>query len=240
MRIIFILFYNGATAFLFDIFTCNKSQKMQFRQELIVVNQVTVHLLHYQSFNPTDYLDQLTELEKERYFEFQGEARKQEFVATRILRHALFGFKHIHYNEHGAPYIEDEGYISISHTKGAVAIAVSNSTAVGVDLELIGNRAKTISKKFLSERELNTLDTTSDLEITIAWSAKEVLYKLAGRKQIDFKKDLSIDKITSEKWQGIIRNPDILVHVELAIFVFGELIVSVNSSPVIHEKINIK
>lgn len=213
---------------------------MQFRQEHIVVNQVSVHLLHYQSFDPIDYLDQLTELEKERYFEFQGEARKQEFVATRILRHALFGFKHIHYNEHGAPYIEDEGYISISHTKGVVAIAVSKSITVGVDLELIGNRAKSILKKFLSERELNMLDTTSDVETTIAWSAKEVLYKLAGRKQIDFKKDLSIDKLTAEKWQGTISNSGVLVHVELAIFVCGELIVSVNSSPIIHEKINIK
>jgi len=213
---------------------------MQFRQERIDVNQVTVHLLHYQSFEPTDYFDQLTDLEKERYFEFQGESRKQEFVATRMLRHRLFGFKHIHYNEHGSPYIEDAGYISISHTKGTIAIAVSETTPVGVDLEFIGNRAKTILNKFLSDRECNALDLTSDTDTTIAWSAKEVLYKLAGRKQIDFKKDLFIEKITLEKWQGTINNLDILIHVELAIFVFDELVLTVNSSPIRHENINLR
>ena len=81
--------------------------------------------MHFNAFSPADYLDQLTEQEKERFFSFTNVNRQREFVATRILRHRLFGFQHIHYDEHGAPYIEDEGFISISHAPSTVGIALS-------------------------------------------------------------------------------------------------------------------
>jgi hypothetical protein len=71
---------------------------MPFTQEKIQLKEIEIHLLHYESFHSIDYLDQLTEVEKERYFSFQHEHRKQEFVATRVLRHRVFGFEHIHYN----------------------------------------------------------------------------------------------------------------------------------------------
>lgn len=100
---------------------------MPFKQEIHTLDSVILHLMHFDAFDPNDYLDHLTEQETERYFSFTHPKRRMEFVATRILRHRIFGFEHIHYTPLGAPYIQDEGFISISHAKGVVGIALSEA-----------------------------------------------------------------------------------------------------------------
>lgn len=202
---------------------------MPFTQEIIQFKNIEVHLMHFNAFSPADYLDQLTEQEKERFFSFTNVNRQREFVAIRILRHRLFGFQHIHYDEHGAPYIEDEGFISISHAPRTVGIALSKDFKIGLDLEPQRNKAKKLFTKFLSDNEIEKLDVTSEEEMTTAWSLKEVLYKLAGRKQIIFKTDLLIQKESLNKWTGTIINPDETIKVELSTFVRNELIICVNA-----------
>ena len=110
---------------------------MPFRQEIIQINCIFIHLLSFEEFDPITYLDQLTDQEKDRFFSFGHDKRRREFAATRILRHRVFGFKHIHYDQFGAPYIEDEGYISISHAHGIVGIALCKDFSIGLDLESI-------------------------------------------------------------------------------------------------------
>lgn len=202
---------------------------MPFTQDLIQLKDVDIHLMYFRPFTATDYLDQLTEQENERFFTFRHENRRQEFVATRILRHRLFGFQHIHYDEHGAPYIEDEGFISISHAPGVVGLAISKDFKVGLDLEPVQTKALRLRSKFLSEEETRELAIDCETEMTKVWSAKEVLYKLAGRKQIHFKTELLLKKETDAHWKGTILNPTETVHVDLTIFVHHEVIVSVNS-----------
>lgn len=187
--------------------------------------------MKYEFYDPEEYLDQLTEIEKERFFTFNHPKRKCEFVATRILRHKLFGFQHIHYDSHGAPFIENEGYISISHAPGIVGLAISKDFKIGLDIEPKSKKAKLVKRRFLSENEKNILDINSELEMTKVWSAKEVLYKLAGRRQILFKEHLLVDKLEDDKWIGTIINPDQKLRVELTIFDQEELIFSINDSP---------
>ncbi len=212
---------------------------MQFKQETIVVNDVQIYLLHFEPFDSSIYLDFLTDIEQEKYFEFRREDRRQEYVATRILKYNLFGFKQINYNELGAPFIDGEGFISISHTKGTVGIASSKSHSVGLDLELIANRAQVIIEKFLSVNEQETLNLSSEMDMTIAWSIKETLYKLAERKSINFVNELAIKKIKQDHWLGIIKNPNEQIHVDLRIFVRNNLLVTVNSLPVQRETRNL-
>jgi len=200
-----------------------------FIQENIHLKKIEVHLMHYKAFNPYDYLDNLTDQERERYFSFTNIKRQCEFVATRILRYRLFGFEHIHYNEHGAPYIENEGFISISHAPGVVGIALCKDFKVGLDLEPKRNKAKKLFPKFLSKNEIEELDVESEDEMTTAWSLKEVLYKLAGRKQIIFKTDLLIEKVAANHWSGTIINPDEKIKVELTTFVRNDLIICISS-----------
>ncbi len=191
--------------------------------------------MHYKAFIPSDYLDNLTDQERERYFSFTNINRQCEFVATRILRHRLFGFEHIHYDEHGAPYIDNEGFISISHAPGVVGIALCKDFKIGLDLEPKRNKAKKLFPKFLSTNEITELDVASEDEMTTAWSLKEVLYKLAGRKQIIFKTDLLIEKVAANHWSGTIINPDEKIKVELTTFVRNDLIICVSSDSCIIE-----
>ena len=205
-----------------------KGNSVHFRQETHSIDSVNIHLLHYEAFDPNDYLDHLTEEETERYFTFSHSKRKMEFVATRILRHGIFGFTHIHYTALGSPYIENEGFISISHAKGVVGIAFSKDFPVGFDLEKIDQRILKLSQKFLSVAETEFLDTSSALEMTKLWSGKEALYKIAGRKGILFGTELHLSPIENNRWKGRIHSGDKILHTEISIFTLDDVVVSVN------------
>ncbi len=203
---------------------------MPFTQEDIQFNQVSLHLLKFREFDPKDYLDLLTEDEIIRLNSFSHPKRKIEFAATRILRHRLFGNRQIHYDMHGAPYIDREGYISISHAPGIVGISLSMDFKVGLDLELIQNKALRLQDKFLSEDEKMILNLKSNEIMTKAWSVKEVLYKLAGRKQIIFKKDLRILDVDHDTWICSIINPDQKINTEISTFIHEGTVVSLNKT----------
>lgn len=202
---------------------------MPFTQDFIQIDQVKIHLLRFAEFNPADYLDQLTLEEQERFFSFSHPKRKMEFVATRILRHRIFGFEHIHYDEHGAPYINQEGFISISHASGIVGIALCAAYKVGLDLESVRPKAVELASKFLSEKERSYFNLEDPTEMTTVWSAKEVLYKLAGRKEIHFKTQLVLKKNQNGTFSGTILNPDHELYTEIHVLENKGTIVSFNS-----------
>lgn len=203
---------------------------MPFTQDFIQMDHVHIHLLKYVDFDPLLYLDQLTEDEKERFFGFIHENRRKEFAATRILRHRLFGFEHIHYDTHGAPYIEKEGFISISHAKDIVGIALCKKFKVGLDLETIRPKASLVAHKFLNDTEAMQYDQNDPVEMTKVWSAKEVLYKLAGRKGIHFKTELLLQKDQTNVWTGRIINPTEELTTSISILDHCNTIISVNTS----------
>jgi 4'-phosphopantetheinyl transferase len=203
---------------------------MPFTQDQIQIKGVELHLLRYVDFDPFTYLDQLTEIEKDRFFTFRHISRKREFVATRILRHRIFGFQHIHYDTNGAPYINGEGYISISHADSIVGIALCRDFKIGLDLETIREKAAYLSSKFLSDEEKTMFDQSNTIEMTKVWSAKEVLYKLAGRKEILFKSQLLLSKIDNENYEGTVVNPDHHLKMNVHSSIWNHTVISVNTS----------
>jgi phosphopantetheinyl transferase len=205
---------------------------MSFKYSRISSGTTDIHLLEYADFNPLDYVGKLTENEVERLQSFGHERRKMEFVATRLLRHDLFGFEHIHYDAHGAPFIEKEGFISISHSKNMVGIAVNPNYQVGLDLEPHRDNILDLSHKFLSDNERFKFDCADAVTITKIWSAKEALYKLAGRKKIIFASELILDLDDNGNWIGTIDNFDHKLRVKLDIFDENQTIVSINSHAV--------
>ena len=207
---------------------------MNFIQNQIEVFDSIINLIEYDVFEPVDYLDQLSAIEKERFFQFKHIKRQREFVATRILRHSIFGFKHIHYNTIGAPYIEGEGFISISHSQNVIGIAVNQNFQVGFDLENASDKAKRLHTKFLNQEERIIFDTEDEMEMTKCWSAKETLYKLAGRNLIDFKKELVLDKNENEI-SGTIINPAEIIEVKLHDFIYKNQIITINKLPVVRK-----
>jgi phosphopantetheinyl transferase len=179
-----------------------------------------------------DYIGSLTEAEIQRLLEFKHVNRKMEFVATRVLRHQLFGFDHIHYDPNGAPYIDSEGYISVSHTRGMVGIAVNKNYKLGLDLERYRPNILLLKDKFLSEAEKLSFDIEDSNIVTQIWSAKEALYKLSGRKKIIFARELLVERIQNNNWEGTIINPNETLKVKMNIFEKDDTVITINASEI--------
>ena len=203
-----------------------------FHTETRKYGPVEVHLLYYENFFMEEHLHNLLDEEQKRLQKLNHPSRKREFVATRVLRSMVFGNEPILYNEIGAPYIDGEGYISISHAPHVVGLAFCKLFQIGLDLEPIRSKAMNVSDKFLSEHEKSLLKTSSEIEMTKVWSGKEALYKLAGRKGIIFAESLLLEKFDEEEWEGKIQFPGILKFVPMHIVKINDFVLSVNSNPV--------
>jgi phosphopantetheinyl transferase len=95
------------------------------------------------------------------------------------------------YNKYGAPILDNNKNISISHSKQLVAIIVSEFKSA-IDIEIISKRILKIKDKFISTND-NINDSQKDL--TIAWSTKECIFKWHQKGNLNFKDDISIKSI---------------------------------------------
>ncbi len=118
---------------------------------------------------------------------FTNEKRKKEFLATRILLKEIIPNQSISYNIYGAPELDNNQYISISHSHNLVALIVSERK-VGLDIEKISSKALSLSSKFISDITYNI----SKEKATLIWCAKEAIYKWYQKKNINFKNDIKI------------------------------------------------
>lgn len=139
---------------------------------------------------------------------FSSEKRILEWTAVRVLLYTILDRQvHISYDEQGAPLLPDyEGLdISISHTKGYVAIALSESSYVGVDVEQIEeveegemSRVEKVRSRFVANDEY----AESVIGLLLHWSAKESAFKLLGRENVDFLEDLKITPFDENNYEG--------------------------------------
>ncbi|MCC8144170.1 MAG: 4'-phosphopantetheinyl transferase superfamily protein [Tannerellaceae bacterium] len=130
--------------------------------------------------------------------QFLIEKRRCEWLACRVLLKELLEEElPVSYKANGAPYIAGyPGTISFSHTKGYVAILVSNYDVAGIDIECYSHRAFKIRRRFMNDAELALTTTCTEAAYALlCWSAKETLFKMLGREGIDFRKDLHISSI---------------------------------------------
>ena len=117
-----------------------------------------------------------------------SENRKHEWLAVRVLLKTLCGEeKEIAYYPSGRPYLKDgSGYISISHTRGYVAVALHPSRELGMDIEQYGTRVKKVASRFIrSDEEQNLSHGDEIYALLLHWSAKETLFKLIGEEEVD-------------------------------------------------------
>lgn len=166
-----------------------------FTLENVSIGGSIVYIIKYNHFPIEDFFQILHPVELARLHTFASEKRKMEYMATRILKETIFPGSLIDYNSEGAPFIEHVAHISVSHCKGASAIAVCPDHMIGLDIEPISSKAQRLQSKFINSEESGFLDTTDALTMTRAWSCKESLLKLARRKGLIFKKDLLIKSV---------------------------------------------
>lgn len=151
-----------------------------------------------------DLLNLLTQ--KTAYLPFletiKTEGRKQEWLAVRVLLKTLLEEETlIAYHDNGAPYLPDKDMaISISHTKGYVAVLLRADSPAGIDIEHRGERIRKVRKRFLSLEEDKNIDPANETEhLLIYWCAKEALFKMIGQRDVDFSKHLHITPFPYKK-----------------------------------------
>jgi len=141
-------------------------------------------------------------------------------LACRAALAELLGTNNIEitYSDTGQPQLKDY-HISFSHTKTSVAVALANCP-VGIDIEDITPRILPLYNRFMSEKEILGCDVNNLKELYYFWCAKEAMYKWYAKGNLDFIKDLYVNK--TEK-QGIICQTHIVQLVDF--FIDNQLVV---------------
>ena len=124
--------------------------------------------------------------------------RNLHWLSTRVLLRSMLNTnKYIdcRIDEHGKPYLKNMPHqISLSHSFDYAAVIVSETKAVGIDIELIKNKIERIAFKFMNKGELNFIDQHHAIEhMYVCWCAKEAIYKLQGKRNISFLDHISLN-----------------------------------------------
>jgi phosphopantetheinyl transferase len=127
--------------------------------------------------------------------DIKNEKRRMERLAGRyLLQHlqADFPIHAIAPDPHDKPRINaDQYFFSISHSWPYVAAVVDPQDEAGIDVQTWHPRILSIQHKFLSADEQEMFGNDEHM-VTLAWAAKEAVYKWMGRRGVDFIEHLPI------------------------------------------------
>lgn len=135
------------------------------------------------------------EMYRQEIQRFTAPHRRLEWLAVRVLLYHLLGEEtQIAYYPSGKPYLSDGShFISISHTRGYVAVILSSMSEVGIDIEQYGERVHKVAHKYMRPDEVPTLYKGDDTwSLLLHWSAKEVMFKCMDTSEVDFREHLHI------------------------------------------------
>ena len=129
---------------------------------------------------------------------------REQFLATRkVLALENTDYK-ITYNNNGKPSLNSKYNISISHSHQIAAVAISDNSKIGLDVQLNENKIFNIQDKFLNPTEKLNIGENPSLKIlTMIWTSKESIYKAVGLKGISFSDNIKIEKVVEEDKIGI-------------------------------------
>lgn len=139
---------------------------------------------------------QFFEGETERLEEYKSTSRKLEWMSVRRLLREIKGKPNqIVYNEQRKPFLfNSDEHISISHSRDLTGIMLSKHKKIGLDLEYMAENIARVSHKFVNGDEYIVEDRNmQNYHLYIHWCAKEALYKLLDKQDINFRKNLTIE-----------------------------------------------
>lgn len=161
--------------------------------------------------------------------------KRKEFLAGRlvlreVLRNRNISFQGIYKDSCGKPFLVNSGYhISLSHSFPFACAIINPESAVGIDIEKPQEKLLKISSRFLSPKEkLEVADNVQ--KHCIFWSAKEVLYKIYGRKKLIFNQELFVNLVpqVDGTLEGAIKTHQYHKSYRLKYFSFHEYIICYN------------
>jgi len=98
-------------------------------------------------------------------------------------------------NDRNRPYFQDSNWhVSLTHSYPFVGAVFSRKHRIGIDLEKPGRNIEKIAPRFLNANEWEKWQTSSNL-LTLAWSAKESVYKAVGKLGLSFQKEIEIEDL---------------------------------------------
>lgn len=133
---------------------------------------------------------------QDRLNHVQSKSRRLEILAVHyLLNHRFPNCGAVEYRQDGSPYLKNsESEISISHSRGLVAVLVSADRQAGLDLEHKTDRVMKLVGKFAGEREKSMAPEDHQKEyFTLLWTMKEALVKLFRCRTLDFCKDILVE-----------------------------------------------
>ena len=179
-----------------------------------VFKQYTESSYKWGIWKASESLEELLALlpHKEKYEEgigkFTAVSRKLEWLAVRVLLYTMLGEeKEIHYYSNGGPYLADGSFsISISHTKGYVAVLLSEpGKRVGIYYHRVikfGGVRKRILRFMREDEKKSLFKGTETWSLLLHWSAKETMFKCMNASDVDFREHLHIMPFTPDE-QGV-------------------------------------
>lgn len=135
---------------------------------------------------------------EEAYHRFTSSTRRIEWLAVRRALYELLGKDFdIDYLPSGKPYLRDKSYkISISHTRGYVAVVIHPELEIGLDVEQISSKVKRVRSRYVSAQEAEGIPPDNEEKelkmLLLLWSGKETLFKLLDKENVDFIQHLHI------------------------------------------------
>lgn len=125
-------------------------------------------------------------------------SRKMEYLAVRVLLKTMLGKEvRIGHELSGKPFLRGgEYHVSISHTRGYVAVGLHESARPGIDIETYGERVRKVESRFVREDEMPErarMESREELyQLLLHWSAKETMYKVLDMEEVDFLRHLKV------------------------------------------------
>lgn len=145
--------------------------------------------------------------------------RLQHLAGRYLLRHLFPAFPTnlIQIADTRKPFLENEIYhFSISHCGPYAAAIVSAHHRVGIDIEVVTEKATRIRHKFASDEEWALVQQLSEAQLlplgehpsqaallaTLIWSCKEAVFKWYGEGEVDFRQHMPL--IHCSYHQGVV------------------------------------
>ena len=122
--------------------------------------------------------------------------RQAEWIIGRVLVKTLcekFDIKYqgIGKQETGKPFLNgSDVHISISHSFPIAAAMIHLTTSCGIDMERPRDKHDYVKLKYLHESEMQFKNDL--LKLCTIWCAKEVIYKIFGRKFLSLKDEIKL------------------------------------------------
>jgi len=160
-------------------------------KQILTNKDVNIKVLHYTNERVIDLdLSLFNASELAKFRSYGSDKRKLEFYFSRVLWLTFNQNRTITYKSSGKPIL-DKGFLSMSHSHNFVVICFSETTELGIDIEMISEKIDRVKSKFLHPK-----DNYKNLkELTQLWTIKEAFFKLFDGKDIFLMDDVCITSV---------------------------------------------